>query len=150
MYHTIVRQVIRQGFQHLNQGNYDALLKQFSPDVHYLFEGKHAMGGERHSLSAVRQWFQRVFRLFPCLQFEVERVVVTGWPWDTTAAVQLRVAGQLRDGQPYKNALVQFLKLRWGKVVDVYTLENLQALTAALDALAAQGVNEATAAPIEG
>jgi ketosteroid isomerase-like protein len=150
MYHSIVRQVIIQGFESLSKGDYDALLKQFSPQVHYLFEGQHAMGGERHSLTAVRQWFQRIFRLFPGLQFKVNRVVVSGWPWDTTAAVQLQVAGQLRNGAAYQNGLVQFLKLRWGKVVDVYTLENLQTLMAALDTLAKQGVDEATAAPIAG
>jgi ketosteroid isomerase-like protein len=150
MYHTIVRTVIANGFKHLSNGNVEALLAQFSPDVHYRFEGQHALGGERHSLSAVRQWFQRVMRLFPGMRFQPTRIVVTGWPWNTTAAVDVAVSATLHDGAHYQNRFVQFLSLRWGKVVDVYTLENLQLLSLALDRMAQHGVAEAAAAPIEG
>jgi ketosteroid isomerase-like protein len=150
MYHTIVRSIIVKGFKQLSDGNAEALLSQFAPDVHYRFEGQHALGGERSKLSTVRAWFQRMLRLFPGLQFQPTRVIVSGWPWNTTAAVEVVVSAALRDGKPYENRFVQLLNLRWGKVVDVYTLENLQKLTEALDRLSKHGVEEATAAAIEG
>jgi ketosteroid isomerase-like protein len=150
MYHTIVRTIIVKGFKQLSNGNAEALLNQFAPDVHYRFEGQHALGGERSKLSTVRAWFQRMLRLFPGLQFRPMRVIVSGWPWNTTAAIEVVVSASLQDGQPYENRFVQFLNLRWGKVVDVYTLENLQKLTAALERLSKHGVEEATAPAIEG
>jgi len=148
MYHSIVRKIITQGFRDLSRGNYEAVLKRFSTDVHFFFEGEHAMGSELHSLPAVRRWFQRVLQLFPGLQFDVRQVIVSGWPWDTVAVTQLQVAATLRNGQPYRNSLVQIVRLRWGRVIDDYLLENTQMLVAALEQQAQAGIAEALAAPI--
>jgi hypothetical protein len=46
--------------------------------------------------------------------------------------------------------MFQFMTLRWGKVMEVETVEDLQVLTHALAVVAASGKTEATAAPIEG
>ena len=35
----------------------------------------------------MERWFERLYRLFPDLNFEVKRVVAQGWPWDTLLAV---------------------------------------------------------------
>ena len=149
MYHFIVRKIIIQGFRDLSEGNYEAVLKRFSPDVHFVFEGEHAMGSELHDLNAVRQWFQRVSRLFPGLQFKVKQVIVSGWPWDTTIATRLQVEAKLKNGELYQNSLAQFVRLRWGRVVDDYLLENTQKLVATLNGLAKQGMDEAVALPIK-
>jgi ketosteroid isomerase-like protein len=149
MYHFIVRKTIIRAFRDLSAGNHEAVLNQFSPDIHFLFEGDHALGSELHSLNAVRGWFQRVFRLFPGLQFKVKQVIVSGWPWDTTAATRLQVEATLRNGQHYQNSVVQFVRLRWGRVIDDYLLENTQKLVAVLKEMAQQGVDEAIAPPIE-
>jgi ketosteroid isomerase-like protein len=149
MYHAIVRKIITQGFRDLSQGNYEAVLSRFAPDVHFVFEGEHALGSELHRLESVRQWFQRVFRLFPGLQFRVRQVIVSGWPWDTLAVTHLQVEATLQNGLRYQNSVVQIVRLRWGQVVDDYVLENTQKLVAALEEQARAGIVEALAAPIQ-
>jgi SnoaL-like domain len=125
------------------------VLKQFSPKIHFLFEGDHAMGSELQGINAVRQWFQRVFRLFPGLQFKVKQVLVSGWPWNTTVTTRLQVEAALSNGQLYQNSVVQIVQLRWGRVVDDYLLENTQKLVDILKTLAQLGVDEAMAPPIK-
>ena len=53
-------------------------------DVHHVFPGDNALGGERHS----REAFERLYRLIPEIEFEVRDMAVRGWPWDTTIAVE--------------------------------------------------------------
>ena len=49
----------------------------------------------------------------------------------------------------YENEVVQTIDIRWGRIVAITTLEDTQKLVGALERLAAQGVEEAGAAPIE-
>jgi ketosteroid isomerase-like protein len=149
MYHVIVKNILIQGFRDLSNGNYEAVLKRFSPDVHFLFEGDHALGSELNSLDPVRLWFQRVFRIFPGLQFKVKQIIVSDWPWDTTAVTRLQVETTLKNGQLYQNSVIQVVRLRWGRVVDDYLLENTQKLVTTLKTMAQQGMDEAAAQPIK-
>jgi ketosteroid isomerase-like protein len=149
MYHFMVRKIIHRAFSDLSKGNSEAVLSQFSPDIHFMFEGEHAMGSELHSLDGVRQWFQRVSRLFPGLQFKVRQVIVSGWPWNTVVATKLQVEAKLQSGDLYQNSLVQIVQLRWGRVMDDYLLENTQKLAATLRDMAQQGLAEAAAPPIK-
>ena len=149
MYHFIVKKIIIQGFQDLSTENYDAVLKRFSPDVHLLFEGEHALGSDIQGIQAVRQWFQRVLRLFPGMQFKVKQVIVSGWPWDTKVVTRLQVEAVLQNGQVYQNSLVQIVQLHWGRVVDDYLLENTQKLVDTLKTVAQLGMEEAVASPIK-
>ena len=59
-------------------------------DVSYRYgeAGDHSFGGARHSIAAFRQWFERLYEVFPDLQFEIKTVIVKGWPWNTTAVVE--------------------------------------------------------------
>ncbi|PKN94525.1 MAG: polyketide cyclase [Chloroflexi bacterium HGW-Chloroflexi-6] len=148
MYHFIVKKIIKQGFRDLSAGDYEAVLKRFARDIHFVFEGQHALGSELHSLDAVRLWFQRVLRIFPGLKFNVVQIVVSGWPWNTVVVSRLQVNAVLKNGQPYQNSLIQIVRLRWGRVVDDYLLENIQKLSAALAQQAQSGIDEAVATPI--
>jgi hypothetical protein len=58
------------------------------------------------------------------------------------------VRATLPDGTPYENVMNQFMRLRWGRVTEIRTLEDTQKLERTLQSLAAAGVEEATAAPI--
>jgi len=69
-------------------------------------------------VGAAREWFQRLFSYFPGIQFTVRHVIVQGWPWNTLVATQLSVAAPRADGSMYRNEVMQFLHLRWGKVVE--------------------------------
>jgi ketosteroid isomerase-like protein len=148
MYHQIVKQILRQGFQDISQGNFEKLLNNFADDVHFTFTGQTALGADVHSKEAVRQWFQRVNRIFPNLQIEAKQIYVMGFPWNTVAAVQFVVTDTLADGTKYENHGVQIVRIVWGKVVEDYLKEDTLYLSQILEKVAAQGVQEAKLAPI--
>ena len=150
MYHFIVRQIMRRAYRCLSAGDYATPLKQFAPDIVFRFAGDHAMGGEQHGIAAVRQWFQRLYRLFPGIQFELVAIPVSGWPWNTTVTTHFRVRAALPGGRTYANEGMQFLRLRWGRAVEDYLYEDTQHLVATLHYLAQQGVAEALAPPLAG
>jgi len=148
MYHYIVRQIVRRAFRRLSAGDYEAVLARFAPTVAFRFSGDHAMGGELYGVPEVRAWFQRVYRLFPGIGFEPLAIVVQGWPWNTVAATRFRVRAPLHGGRPYANEGMQFLRLRWGRVVEDCLYEDTHALVEVFHDLARQGQAEALAPPL--
>jgi hypothetical protein len=72
----------------------------------------------------------RLYSYFPGIQFTIYKVIVQGWPWNTLVATRLSIAAPRSDGSAYLNEAMQFLRLRWGKVVedrlyeDTYKLVN--------------------------
>jgi ketosteroid isomerase-like protein len=150
MYHTIVRRLARRNFKNVSEGNFEAALSNVAEDVHHVFPGENAIGGERHSREAMRRWFQRLYRLFPGLDIEVKRVASRGWPWDTVVAVEWIDRAQPRDGMPYENEGAHFIRIRWGRAVYIHAYLDTERVNETLDRLAAKGVAEAAAEPIVG
>jgi ketosteroid isomerase-like protein len=148
MYHFIVKRIVRHGFREMSKGNYEAAIGLFAPDIHFKFEGNHALGADLRGIEAVREWFQRISRIFPGLQFKPQRIIVSGMPWDTHIATQLQISVTLPDGHLYENTAVQFLQLKWGKVLTDYVLEDNQLLVTALEYLGHHGIQEALAQPM--
>ena len=111
----------------------------------YRFVGEHAMGGVRATRPAMERWFERLFRLF---RFELRDVLVRGWPWRTRAVALVAVRAAVGN-ERYENEVAQTIDIRWGRIVAITTLEDTQKLAGALERLAAQGVEEAGAPPIE-
>jgi hypothetical protein len=60
MYKAIARRKARGVFEALSRGEWEATLKDVAPDVHHVFPGDNAIGGERHSKEAMRRWFERL------------------------------------------------------------------------------------------
>ena len=151
MYHFFVRRMARWAFERLNSGDYEAFLKGFTlaPDFTHTFAGNHALGGIRHSEEGMRRWFERLFRLFPGLNFEIKDILVQGWPWNTVVAVEWIDRAKPKDGQPYVNEGVHVLRLRQGRLVEVHAYLDSQKVEAVCQRLAQQGVSEAVAPPIE-
>ncbi len=118
MYPTIVRRIVRRSFRALSAGDYEQVVRQFHPHVLFSFAGPAPLGGERSGVGAVREWFQRLYSYFPGIQFTVQQVLVQGWPWNTLVATRLSIAAPRLDGSMYENEAVQFLRLRWGQVVE--------------------------------
>jgi ketosteroid isomerase-like protein len=147
MYRAIVARRVRSAWQHLGRGDYEYVLKQFAPTFTHRFAGDHALGGERSSRAAQRAWFERLFRLLPGVEFRVEDVLVRGWPWRTRALALIRVRATVA-GRPYQNEVAQTIDLRWGRITHIDNLEDTQKLAAALERLAAAGLDEARAEPI--
>ena len=149
MYHTIVKKLALQSFENLNHGDYETVLKSISPSITHTFSGQHALGGTRHSVAAMREWFGRLFRLSPGLAFEIRNVAVSGWPWNTTVAVEWIDRATPADGSPYVNEGVHIIKMRWGKVVYLHAYLDTQATIDMCNRLADHGIAEALATPIE-
>jgi ketosteroid isomerase-like protein len=151
MYHFIVRQILRRNFRELSKGNYRVATSLMADDCHYHFVGDHALGGHRHSRALIEQWFARFFRIFPGFRFNPVTILVNGWPWRTRIAIRLEVEWTMPDGRAYRNLAVQMTTLKWGKAVDVLTVDDSQRVAELLRELAEKfGVSEAVAAPIEG
>lgn len=150
MYSSIVRRKIEDIFEQVNRRNYAPMLDSLAPSFSYKFHGDHALGGCRTSKEAMARWWERVFRLLPDLKFELQDVLVSGWPWQTKIAIRAGVHGSLPGQTIYNNTMFQIMELRWGKVVKIETIENLQILEQALAAAAEAGASEAQAPPIAG
>ena len=148
MYHTIVKRIIRQGFQNISSADYEPLLKQFAPDIHFTFAGDHALGADFHSRDSVRAWFHRLHSIFPGFHIQADRIVVSGPPWNTEAAVHFTVRDTLPDGRQYTNQGVQFVRIVWGQVVEDHLLDDTQLMGHTLHWLGQQGIAEAAAQPI--
>lgn len=151
MYHAIVKKLVRNSFKELSNGNYHAATKLMAEQCHYQFVGQHALGGRRSNLTLISQWFERFLRVLPEFQFTPTDVLVNGWPWKTKVAVKLHVSWQRPDGKTYRNVALQMITLKWGKAVDIITIDDTHGFGALLDEVAHKfGVTEAAAAPIEG
>lgn len=148
MYHAIVRRRARRIFSDLSAGDWRATTKDVADDVHHVFPGDHALGGERHSRAAMQRWFERLYRLYPELSFDVHRVVAKGWPWATTIAVEWSDSGTAADGVPYRNTGAHFIVLRWGKGVYVHAYLDSEVLAEGCRRMARAGIKEAAAPPI--
>src|SRR5215831_17505363 len=118
MYKAIVRRNVCKSFRALSAGNDDQVLRQFHPQVLFSFAGPAPLGGERRGVESVREWFQRMFSYFPGIQFTVHHVIVQAWLWNTLVATRLSIAAPRSDGSVYQNEVMQFLRLRWGRIVE--------------------------------
>lgn len=147
-YKIILRKKIIDGFRAFSRGDYRPLLALYDDHVHQIFEGDHAVGGERHSKEKVELWFQRFLRLLPS-EFEIQDIFVTGMPWNTRCAVQFQDRVTPKGVMPYTNQGVMLATIRWGKAVDVHIYVDTEKVANALRELAKSGVEEASLPPIE-
>ena len=96
----------------------------------------------------MRRWFERLFRLFPNLRFEVHSIAASGGPWDTTVVVEWTDRATSADGKDYVNSGVHVIRMRWGKTVSIHEYLDTQVLIDTLNRMAVNGIEEAKAPPI--
>jgi ketosteroid isomerase-like protein len=148
MYGSIVKSRIRALFTEANRGNWQAIVDNLAPSFVYRFVGDTPLGGTRTTKPAMQAWFQRIYRLVPDAQLHPQAIVVEGPPWNTRIMTYVTFRGSLPSGAPYENEVMQLMRLKWGRIVSVLTIEDTQRFVAILPALAAAGISDATAAPI--
>lgn len=148
MYRAIVARRVRATFSALSRGDIAAVQDGFAASFTYVFYGDHALGGQRHRVDTMAAWWQRVFTLFPKVTFTPQDVLVGGPPWRTTVITNVTIQAQAADGTPYTNAMMQLIRLRWGRVTEIRTLEDTQRLVAELDRLAGMRIDGAHGAPL--
>lgn len=149
MYRAFVKRRIRGVFLgELSRGDYLAVVSRTAPGVEHSFPGQGALAGTRRSRDALRLWFERLFRLFPVLRFEVDDIAVAGWPWRTVVTVRWRDWGEAADGNPYENFGCEAFELRWGRATRIVQYLDTKVIDDHLERMAAAGIEEAAAAPI--
>lgn len=149
MYKALVRRRVSAVFHALSDGDYLQVLPGLSPQVHHRFAGDHPLGGERHDREMVRLWFERLYRLFPSLTFELKSVSVSGGPWHTRVSVEWVASVTPAVGLPYQNIGAHVLLIRWGRVVCLHAYEDSQAVALACSVMSDAGIVEAAAPPLE-
>src|SRR3954451_2000084 len=148
LYSAIVKNRIRQSFDHVNNHRWDELLGSIAPAVDHRFLGAHAIGGQRHDRETLRRWFERLARVLPNLQLEIRNIWVQGWPWHTMVFVQWDGAATLLDGGPYRQHAIHVITLKWGKIHALDVFEDSQEIARALAVQAGAGLAEAVEEPI--
>jgi len=137
MYGAIVAGRVRSVWKRMSEGDVDAPVRMAAATMSFRFVGDTQISAQFTGPAAFRSWLEGVFRLFPGVRFEVRDVIVAGWPWNTRVAVRLGIDATLADGSPYRNEAVQWIRLRWGKLIDDWVLEDTATLNRAIDRQAA-------------
>jgi ketosteroid isomerase-like protein len=150
MYLFFVRRRLREIFRRLNAGDFAFIRRQFHPTAEHWFSGNHALSGRRTSPEGMAAWYARLAAVFPAIRFDLKKLIVSGPPWNTQAAVEWTDEVCDRQGQPLPNHGVFVLRLRWGRTVEFHVYCDTARLEKNLAILASQGVTQAAAAPITG
>jgi ketosteroid isomerase-like protein len=140
MYRSIVRWRVNGLFNQVNCGNWQAVIDTLSENFIYTFVGNTPLGGTRTTKPAMQAWFQRIYRLVPDA-------------WNTRVMTYVKFRGTLpkvsnAPAKSYENEVMQLMRLKWGKIISVITIEDTQRFVDILPALSAAGINDATAPPI--
>jgi ketosteroid isomerase-like protein len=148
MYHAIVRKRIRELFAAVNRGDAEPVLQAFADQFEHAFLGDTALGGSRRTLAATREWYERLYRLLPDIQFDLRHIWVSGVPWNTLVLVEWEEANSGTDGIRTTNRGVHVIHLKWGRMTRLVICPDTAGLKATLDRLTLRGNAEAKAAPI--
>jgi len=148
MYHAIVRRRLKQLFDAINRGDAEPVLRQFAGRFEHSFLGDTALGGSRRTLAATRRWYERLYRLLPDIRFDLDKIAVSGGPWNTIAVIEWLETNSGTDNVRTYNRGIHVVHLRWGRATRLMICPDTIGLKATLDRLYAAGNLEALAAPI--
>ncbi len=150
MYHFIMRSKVRDVFKSLGHGDYSPVLSSLAPNFEHWFIGDHALSGLRTSLPVTRAWYERLYKIFPDLRFELKNIVVQGWPWDTTVTVEWDDRFTLRTGEHGSNCGVHIVHFKWAKADSVRIYCDTKLLMENLAIQTENGIGDAAMTPLIG
>jgi ketosteroid isomerase-like protein len=110
MYRWTVAKVLRLVYRKAFAGQDNLMMMATDPDVTFRFPGTSSFAACLTGREALREWLARFTSLSP--RFEIRDVVVSGPPWNMTAAVRFHDA----IGADYENEGVEWLRIQWGRV----------------------------------
>lgn len=137
MYKWAVRALVRHGIDRLNNGDPSFLLRLAHPEVEFTFPGDNSWsrmhrpvvkGRERsvthRGIDECRSFADRFAETG--LHIDIEDILVNGGPWRVRVAVRGtdHLAGP--DGDEYNNRLVDFMVIKWGRVVSWEAYEDTE------------------------
>ena len=132
MYSWIVRQAMRRMERQLNAGEVDKLVAAFDDDARLFFPGDSSWSGEHRGKPAIRAWLERFTSFKP--SFQLHDVAAAGPPWNMR--IVTRWHNDLRaksDGKLFPNRGMQYLRIRFGRVVEDELYEDTQTIARALE-----------------
>ena len=151
VYHGIVESKIRSLFDGVNRGDAKPVIDVFARIFEHRFTGDdHPLGGSRTSLDKTREWYARLYRLLPDIHFDLERIDVSGPPWNTLAVIEWRETNSATDGVRTSACGAHIVHLAWGKMTRLHITTDTAALHRTLERIFAAGTAEAHAPPITG
>jgi len=128
MYKALTRLLVRRSIGSLNAGDPEPLMRLAAPDVEFSFPGDNSWstmfrpvhkGRDRHpthlGVTEARAFAERY--VAEGQQFRVEDILVNGPPWRMRVAIRAHDFLPGGGGDRYNNRAIDFLELRWGKVV---------------------------------
>lgn len=116
MYRWTVARILRSVYRKALAGEDSVMMMGTAPDVTFSFPGSSSFAASLMGRESLRAWLARFAALSP--HFEIRDIVVSGPPWNMTAAMRFRDA----IGADYENEGVEWLRIRWGRVrsLDVF------------------------------
>ena len=150
MYHSLIRSKVRDVFAQLNNGKYDMVFASLASKFEHWFIGEHALSGLRTSLPITRQWYERLFKIFPNIHFDLKNIVVQGAPWDTTITVEWDDSYTLLNGEKRWNLGVHIIHFKWFKADSIRIYCDTKLLLDNLAIQAKGGVDEVSKPPLIG
>ena len=150
MYHRIVRRTVQSLFDAVNRGDAEPVITGFAQNFEHVFLGETALGGRRSSIAKTRDWYGRLYRLMPDIHFDIDRITVTGTPWNTLAVAEWHETNSGTDGVRTLNRGIHAVHIAWGKMTRLWICPDTTLVAMTLNRLAAAGVEEARAGKIEG
>lgn len=111
MYRWIVARLTRRAVLGGVSGRTALATRMMADDIAFEFPGSSSFAASTRSKTELAAWLARLAALEPA--YLVKDVVVTGPPWNTRIAVRLSDA----IGDDYTNEGMQYLRMRWGKVL---------------------------------
>ena len=114
MYGWLVSKMIRRSVERMNAGDIGPTLANYSKDAVLVFPGDHSWGGVYDGRARIEEFLRRC--VDSGIYFDIEDIVVSGWPWNTRVCVRLSDgARDSRGGSSTPNRAVLFVKSRWGE-----------------------------------
>jgi hypothetical protein len=111
MYRWLVARITRWAVLNLVRGGSDLPLRLMAENIRFTFPGTSSFAADTNTSGELTAWVSRFAALRP--RYEILDVLVAGPPWNTRVAVRLRD----QIGDDYSNEGMQYLKMRWGKMV---------------------------------
>ena len=150
MYHAVMRSKVREVFEQLNKGNYEPIFASLAPTFEHWFIGEHTLSGLRTSLPITRKWYERLYRIFPNIHFDLKNIVVQGMPWDTTVLVEWNDSYVLLNGEKRANLGAHVIHFKWAKVDSIRIYCDTRLLLENLAIQKQGGITEVELPPLVG
>ncbi|MEX0682868.1 MAG: nuclear transport factor 2 family protein [Dehalococcoidia bacterium] len=107
--------LIRHSVRRLNEGDVSPMLSSYAKDAVLVFPGDHSWGGEYKGIEKIEGFLRRC--VAAGLKFEIQEVMVSGWPWSAKMCIRLTDSATAADGTVvYSNRALIYAQTAWGKI----------------------------------